>query len=397
MARVTGFTSERMLAIENASVVDGSVVGDDLHLQKKDGTTINAGSVRGPKGTDGINVMAGGIWSSGTSYKMNDTVGFAGQIWTAKFDNTGKVPIYNPDYWRPITGYNTNGWYQLDPNFNASDFNTGWQTFWGTGTAVTTLTSTVGEFETGHQALKVSLGENSSRRLYEHNENLVYAGEVVTAYVRAKVLGGATGSKIEAVLFQSDQAGNPEPFGAGSEQTPAEQVASSLTGEWVTYKFEMLANGTKPRARVNIIVSQGIGTAEVVLDRVIIDRTSPDKIPNQGSMILYVANQTNFEVYGGAMDTPTLRWNGTQAELRGVLRTKTASVASASSGTSANHLFNVPPELMPTEQRVWICQGSGTNRWALHLTTTGEAYATRYGPSDSGINNWLPFNVTWMI
>jgi hypothetical protein len=42
-----------MLAIEAASVVDGDVVGDNLILTKHDGTQINAGSVRGPKGDPG--------------------------------------------------------------------------------------------------------------------------------------------------------------------------------------------------------------------------------------------------------------------------------------------------------------------------------------------------------
>lgn len=54
MASIDGFTKERMLAIENASVVDGDVVGDNLILTRHDGTTINAGSVRGPIGSPGI-------------------------------------------------------------------------------------------------------------------------------------------------------------------------------------------------------------------------------------------------------------------------------------------------------------------------------------------------------
>lgn len=50
MATVNGFTAERMLAIENGTVVSGDVVGDDLILTTKDGTPINAGNVRGPIG-----------------------------------------------------------------------------------------------------------------------------------------------------------------------------------------------------------------------------------------------------------------------------------------------------------------------------------------------------------
>lgn len=53
MATVTGMTAERMLAIEAASVVDGDVVGDNLVLTKHDGSTIDAGDVRGPAGAAG--------------------------------------------------------------------------------------------------------------------------------------------------------------------------------------------------------------------------------------------------------------------------------------------------------------------------------------------------------
>ena len=53
MATVTGFTAARMLEIENSTVVSGEVVGDDLVLQTRDSTAINAGNVRGEKGDPG--------------------------------------------------------------------------------------------------------------------------------------------------------------------------------------------------------------------------------------------------------------------------------------------------------------------------------------------------------
>jgi hypothetical protein len=53
MATVTGMTAARMLDIEQNAVVDGSIVGDDLILEKQSGTTINAGNVRGPVGPPG--------------------------------------------------------------------------------------------------------------------------------------------------------------------------------------------------------------------------------------------------------------------------------------------------------------------------------------------------------
>lgn len=53
MATVTGFTAERMLEMEDATIISGEVVGDDLILETKDGTPINAGNVRGPIGPSG--------------------------------------------------------------------------------------------------------------------------------------------------------------------------------------------------------------------------------------------------------------------------------------------------------------------------------------------------------
>jgi hypothetical protein len=53
MVTVTGFTAARMLDIENSTVVDGDVVGDNLILKTRDDTEINAGSVRGVMGPAG--------------------------------------------------------------------------------------------------------------------------------------------------------------------------------------------------------------------------------------------------------------------------------------------------------------------------------------------------------
>ena len=59
MATVTGFTAERMLEIENGTVVNGYLDGDDLILVTRGGTEINVGSVRGPTGSTGSTGPAG--------------------------------------------------------------------------------------------------------------------------------------------------------------------------------------------------------------------------------------------------------------------------------------------------------------------------------------------------
>lgn len=76
MATVTGFTAERMLVIENESVIDGEVVGNNLHLIQRGGVVIDAGNVRGatgatgatgPPGTNGTNGKDGlGVPAGGT-------------------------------------------------------------------------------------------------------------------------------------------------------------------------------------------------------------------------------------------------------------------------------------------------------------------------------------------
>jgi Concanavalin A-like lectin/glucanases superfamily len=76
MATITGLTADRMIAIENASVVDGDVVGDDLILTTKGGQQINAGNVRGPEGDQG---PVGSDLAVITSKQILD-VGLSGQI-----------------------------------------------------------------------------------------------------------------------------------------------------------------------------------------------------------------------------------------------------------------------------------------------------------------------------
>lgn len=59
MGTVSVFTADRMLAIENSSIVSGEVIGDNLILEQNDGTPIDAGNVRGPQGNQGIQGIQG--------------------------------------------------------------------------------------------------------------------------------------------------------------------------------------------------------------------------------------------------------------------------------------------------------------------------------------------------
>lgn len=68
MARVTvtGYTAERMLAIEKSTVTGGRITGNNLVLTTRDGTAITAGSVLGPKGDRG---EPGGVWDATDALK----------------------------------------------------------------------------------------------------------------------------------------------------------------------------------------------------------------------------------------------------------------------------------------------------------------------------------------
>ena len=67
MAEVFGFTTDRMLAIENNSIVDGNIVGDNLVLTKHGGSTVVAGNVRGPQGLAGTNGTNGADGADGST------------------------------------------------------------------------------------------------------------------------------------------------------------------------------------------------------------------------------------------------------------------------------------------------------------------------------------------
>jgi len=54
MATVTGYLKSKMDEINDSTIVDGNVVGDNLILLRRDGGEIDAGSVRGPTGDPGV-------------------------------------------------------------------------------------------------------------------------------------------------------------------------------------------------------------------------------------------------------------------------------------------------------------------------------------------------------
>lgn len=73
MATITGFTAEHMQEIENTTIVDGDVVGDNLILHPRNAADINAGNVRGPKGDTGNTGATGAQGATGPQGPKGDT------------------------------------------------------------------------------------------------------------------------------------------------------------------------------------------------------------------------------------------------------------------------------------------------------------------------------------
>lgn len=93
MASVTGYTAARMQEIEDQAIVDGSIVGDNLILERHNGGTINAGNVRGAAGPTGPPGAVGG--SVGTVdnrvVRADGTGGTTAQGSLVTIDDAGRV------------------------------------------------------------------------------------------------------------------------------------------------------------------------------------------------------------------------------------------------------------------------------------------------------------------
>ena len=81
MATVTGYTAAKMKAMEDASIVSGTISGGHLVLTKHDTSTIDAGNVVGPTGAQGpagiTNCPMVHTWSlSGTIFVPSGAFGF---------------------------------------------------------------------------------------------------------------------------------------------------------------------------------------------------------------------------------------------------------------------------------------------------------------------------------
>lgn len=81
MATLTGLTAARMLAVEAASVVAGTIVGPNLILQRKDTSTFNAGQVT----PSVVSSLPGSPTDGQEVYYQNAAMATAGIMWHLRY------------------------------------------------------------------------------------------------------------------------------------------------------------------------------------------------------------------------------------------------------------------------------------------------------------------------
>lgn len=90
---VTGMTAEKMLQLAAEEIISGGVVGDDLILTTRGGTSINAGDVRGPSGP------SGGTATVCTSTTRPGSPALGAFIYET---DTRRTFVWQGTYWDPV-------------------------------------------------------------------------------------------------------------------------------------------------------------------------------------------------------------------------------------------------------------------------------------------------------
>lgn len=103
-----------------------------------------------------------------------------------------------------------------------------------------------------------------------------------------------------------------------------------------------------------------------------------------------------FEEYGSG-SAPKYRNNGNTITVCGAVKpTKIIT----SSTTDVKFAGTIPEVYRPAYSQVFICQGSGINRWCFSVKTDGNLYVGRYGTNDYvdiPVGAWLTFSATYSI
>lgn len=293
MATVDGKTSIKIDELIESSIISGAVNGSGhLILTTRGGADIDAGFIA---------KQTFGHWSSATSYLGGDVVGYAGQTWQALSNNTNKPPALYTSIWLRIAGDSSKEWAERDPYFNGDSLSADWDFFWKTGSPTVVLTSVAGEFETGTQALKISVPTSAIQRFYAKDENMVRDGEIITVSVRARLSATSANARLSVQMIQNF-ATDPVPLASGNVLAASVEGPQALTTSWATYNFTVVAGNTAPRAIMNIIADAGATASCVFLiDRVRIARASSMALEAYpvGSIYFNVTNVDPKTLLGG--------------------------------------------------------------------------------------------------
>ncbi len=207
MATVTGYTSTRMKEIEDAAIIDGDVVGNDLILTRYDTTQINAGNVRGIQGIPGPAGLTSIEVVTSTTRPANPFVG---------------LMIYEIDTYKIYTWDGTT--WTLPKNVAGGILGTP-----GTATAGQTVIG-----QTDLTGLTTTILVGAGRRI-KVSYHLVIARSVIDGYSTIRIKEGAT--VLSQVFITNDIAGVGETRSGFILLTPTVGVH--------TYKLSLeRANGT---------------------------------------------------------------------------------------------------------------------------------------------------------
>lgn len=277
MATVKGKTSLKIDDLINDTIISGYVSTDgNLILTSRGGAEINAGFV-------GSQRPIGDQWIATLEYAPGDIVSYAGILWKALNSNTNKPPALYTSLWMRLTGEIANDWTQRDPYFNGDDYNAAWNFLIKTGSPVVSFTSVPGEFESGTQALKVSMALSEIQWMLSRDENIVRGSDKLTVLVRARLLSSSPAASLDGVLLQSVESEGPDPGSSDTVLTPSLEGPQNLTTAWTTYPFRITCVDDHPRAMVNLIMTTtGAGGAVFLIDYVLVVREE-DEMSDTGN------------------------------------------------------------------------------------------------------------------
>lgn len=396
MATVTGLTAARMLDIEATSIVDGSVdVAGNLTLITHSGVEIDAGNIKGPSGADGASQSI--TEKTSTDLPSTYPVGISQFTYTTQGSwptSLGTVFTFIVSIARgfQIISEKSTGriWFR---NVGQDS----WSAFYQIASASyvdAAVAAVVDQFDV--EPTPNTIAQRDANGRLQSADGPFWGTDVVNLnHLNAKMQGSEL----------------PDGVNLNDITTPGIyfQSSSSEAVSGTNYPFPyagMLEVFNVPNFALGMYWQRytGYGSyADAIFQRAYYNGTwYPWEVVSQDSgwVTLPIENTTNFDVFTAGIPTKIRRYGNT-VNLRGVVKVLNTGIIETTSQYTTNTMHVIPSHFLTADMdyySVWVCQGSGLNRWQLRIMgSTGGVHAGRYGPSASAIGAWLPFNVTWML